>query len=175
VLAQPSRDSTGLGLSHVRGIDVSVGWAAIERSARGLEVGAQVDFGAIRDRRVRVTADAAFLRSLRLREFVVADDATYEDVFYDLSGHVGLSLLARDPARRVVPYATVAAGVHALTSSFGSIAIDLRYNSNVFGLIGAAGLRIRTGRSRGLLLELRRVQADNVSRTSAHLGWRVGG
>jgi hypothetical protein len=148
---------------------VTGGWAQLEYAAQGAEVGGQLDLGGWRSRQVRPTAEIAFLRS-KHREFVSADDTTYDGVFYDLSGRLGVTFLARDPGRAFVPYATAAVGVHVLSSSYGSLVIDQRYNTNSFGLMGAVGVRIRAGRARGLLIEVRRVQADNVSRTSVHAG-----
>lgn len=117
----------------------------------------------------------SFLRSLPRSEYVAQEDATYRDVFYDLSGHVTLTVLARDPAHTVVPYASVGAGVHALTSSYGSIPIDIRYNTNVLGLRLGTGLRFR-GRARALSLESTAVLARNVSRATIGLSteWLTG-
>ncbi|MGQ0765814.1 MAG: hypothetical protein ACT4OZ_09125 [Gemmatimonadota bacterium] len=90
-------------------------------------------------------------------------------MFYDLSGNVGLTFLSRPPTELLIPYATAGVGIHVLTSSFGTLALDRLYNTNNFGLLAAAGLRLRTG-ERMLSLELRRIQAASVSRTGIHGG-----
>ncbi|MGQ0646603.1 MAG: hypothetical protein ACT4P7_03470 [Gemmatimonadaceae bacterium] len=147
----------------------------MERGAEALEAGGTLDLGHFSSRRMRLAADVAFLRTLPYTEFVVQDDMTYRDVFYDLNGHVVLGLLARDPVHRVVPYVSFGVGVHILTSSFGSIPIDARYNTNNFGLKAAGGLRIRTGSSGRLamLLEGSATLARDVSRRTIRAGGEV--
>lgn len=176
--AQAPAPASTLGLRGIGAFGVHVGVAHVERGAEAMEAGATLDLGHFPARRVRLSADAAFLRSFPLREFVVADDSVYRDVFYDLSGHVMLDLLLRDPRRRVVPYLGFGAGVHVLTSSFGSIPIDRRYNTNVFGLRSSAGLRIRAGGSgrRAISLEGNATLARHVSRATARVGmeWLFG-
>jgi hypothetical protein len=71
----------------------------------------------------------------------------------------------------------MAAGVsvHALSSTFGELSLDRRYNANPFGAHAAAGLRLwlsRSGRN-AISLELRTSMAENVNRTSARLGGMV--
>jgi hypothetical protein len=154
-----------LGLRGIGAVGLGVATSSIERDATGLELGATLDLGHFRSRRVRPGAAVSFLRSLPRSEYVAQEDATYRDVFYDLNGHVTLTVLARDPAHTLVPYASVGAGVHALTSSFGSIPIDIRYNTNVLGLRIGAGFRFR-GRARAMSLETTAVLARNVSRAT---------
>jgi hypothetical protein len=176
VWARPAAaQEPALGLRGIGAVGLGATASAIERDATGLELGVSVDLGHFRSRRVRPGATLAFLRSLPRSEYVAQDDATYRDVFYDLSGHVTLTVLARDPGRRVIPYASLGAGVHALTSSYGSTPIDIRYNTNVFGLRVGTGLRFR-GRARALSVETTAVLARNVSRATIGLSteWLVG-
>ena len=178
LLAQGAGGGSSLGLRGIGAFGISLGYASVERGAHAFEAGAELDLGHFASRRLRVSANAAFLRSLPYSELVAADDTTYRDIFYDLSGHVTLSVQLRDPTRRVVPYFSGGIGVHALTSSFGSIPIDLRYNTNVFGLRAGAGLRLRTS-ARGrhaIVIEGNTVLARTVSRQSLRVGaaWLFG-
>jgi hypothetical protein len=157
---------------------VHAGYARVERGLDALEGGATLDLGHLPSNRIRLAADVALLRTMPFSEYIVADDTTYRNVFYDLSGHLMLVLLARDPARSVVPWVSVGAGVHVLTSAFGSIPIDIRYNTNVFGLRTAAGVRVRAGASgrRAFVLEGSATVAREVSRTAVRVGaeWLFG-
>jgi hypothetical protein len=164
------------GIRAIGAAGLHAGGARVERGADAFEVGGRLDIGHFPGRRVRVVADVAFLRTLPYEEFVAEEEATYRDVFYDLSGHVMLQWMLVDPSHRVVPYATTGVGVHALTSSFGSIIIDQRYNSNNFGLRGSAGLRVRVGSRRALMAEYAGVLARNVSRGTVLIGleWLFG-
>lgn len=164
-----------LGLRGIGAVGLTASASSIERNATGIELGATLDLGHLRSRRVRPGAAVSFLRSLPRSEYVAQEDATYRDVFYDLNGHITLTALARDPDHRLVPYASIGAGVHALTSSYGSIPIDIRYNTNVLGLRMGAGLRFR-GRARALSLESTAILARNVSRATIGLSteWLTG-
>jgi hypothetical protein len=178
VAAQSPTPGPTLGIRGIGAFGVHAAFARVERGAEALEASATLDLGHFASNRVRLAADASFLRSLSHTEFIVADDSSYRDVFYDLSGHVTLGLLLRDPARTVVPYVGFGAGVHVLTSSFGSIPIDRRYNTNVFGLRSAAGVRFRVGRSgrQALVAEGQAILARHVSRGTARVGveWLFG-
>jgi hypothetical protein len=168
LVATPARGSSqeaSLGLRGIGAVGVTATLSAIERDATGLEGGATVDLGHFASRRIRLGATASFLRTRPRSEYVAQDDTTFRNVFYDLSGHVAIAVLARNPDRRVVPYASFGAGVHVLTSSYGSIPIDIRYNTNVFGLRSAAGVRWR-GARRAVSLETAAVLARNVSRAT---------
>jgi hypothetical protein len=170
--AQRDSSRTALGLSSVGAFAFLAGGARIERHVNGAEIGGQLDLGYFASPRLRVTADVSFLRSFPLEEHIEIEGMTYRDSFYDLSGSTGVTLLGAAPPASITPYIGAGVGVHALSSNFGSIVIDTRYNSNNFGLLGTLGLRARVGRSgrRAVQLELRRVQAKNVSRVSLHLG-----
>jgi hypothetical protein len=167
-----AQSSTSLGLASVGAFGVYGAGAWIEHGFKAAEIGGHLDLGHLRSKQVRITADVAFLRTWPHREYVVSEDITYRDVFYDLSGHAAVTLLGRAGQSRVVPYVSTGVGVHVLTSSFGTLAIDRRYNTNSFGLMGATGLRLRTGTRSpfAVLAEVRRTQARDVSRTSLHLG-----
>lgn len=179
--ASSAQDSTGTAALGIRGIGafgVQAGWARVERGMDATDVAATIDLGHFASRRIRVGAEIAYLRSRAHREYVVAEDSTYRNHVYDLAGHVSLGFLLRDPARRLVPWLGLGVGVHALTSSFGSIPIDLRYNTNVFGLRAATGARLRLGRGsqRALVVEGNTILAKNVSRGGVRVGmeWLFG-
>jgi hypothetical protein len=62
--------------------------------------------------------------------------------------------------------------VHALSSTFGVVELDERYNANPFGVDVAAGLRAwvsSSGRA-GLFVEGRRVIAANVNANVLRVG-----
>jgi hypothetical protein len=167
-----SRSSTALGLAAVGAFGVHLAGATVERGFKAAEIGGHLDLGHLNSPRVRVTVDVAFLRTWPHREYVVAIDSSFRDVFYDLSGNVGFTVFGRAHRSRVLPYVTAGVGIHVLTSSFGTLAIDRRYNTNNFGLIAAGGVRFR-GSARSptaFFLETRRIQAVAVSRTSLHVG-----
>ncbi|MBC7897744.1 MAG: hypothetical protein H7066_20160 [Cytophagaceae bacterium] len=158
-------------------LGLHVGYARVDRGVDAAEASATLDLGHFSSSRVRLSAEAAFLRAFPHREFVVAEDTTYRDVFYDLSGHIDLQLLMRDPAKTAVPYLSFGVGVHALTSSFGAPPIDLRYNTNVFGLKAATGLRIRLrGGRTALVVEGAALLSKAVSRSRVRIGteWLFG-
>lgn len=171
------RTAPTLGIRGIGAIGMHAGYARVDRGVDAAEASATLDLGHFTSSRVRLSAEAAFLRAFPHREFVVAEDTTYRDVFYDLSGHVDLQLLMLDPSRAAVPYLSFGIGVHALTSSFGSTPVDLLYNTNVFGLKTATGLRIRLrgGRS-AIVAEGAAVLSKAVSRSSVRLGteWLFG-
>jgi hypothetical protein len=160
-----------IGLAHIGAIGVHVGAASIEHSADGFEGGAWIDLGWIRTRRIRLQGEVSFLRG-SLTEYVRASDTTFSGTFYDLTSSLDAVVLLRDPAARVMPYVAAGVSVHALSSAFGELSLDRRYNTNPFGAHAAAGLRLSTSRSgrNAISLELRTSMAENVNRTSARLG-----
>lgn len=168
--AAPAR--ARLGLSAAGAFVVTAGWASIERGIHGVALGSSVDFGHLRSPRVRLLADLEYLLTLPYEEYVEVDGQSYRDVFRDLSGHVVVAFHATAPTARVSPYVATGIGVHVLSSTFGSVPIDRRYNTNNFGLLGAAGLRLGIGGSgrRALQLEVRGLQARDVRRVSVHAG-----
>lgn len=144
----------------------------MERSIRGAEAGLSIDLGHFASPRVRLVADGAFLRTFPYTERVESEGKTYRDVIYDLSGNLSVVARATPVESRLSPYIGAGVGIHVLTSSFNSLAIDTRYNTNNFGLLAMAGLHARVGQGlrRSLRVEMRRVQAKDVSRLSVHLG-----
>lgn len=167
--AQDSTSRSTLGLRSIGGASLLAGYSRVERGVNAVDVALNVDLGHFASRKVRLAAELNYLRSARFSEYVEAEDSTYRDAFYDLSPKVWLQLLARDPARRFVPFVRFGVGVHALTSSFGSIPLDIRYNTNVFGLSSGAGARWRFG-PRALVIEGTTVLAREVSRGGVRLG-----
>jgi hypothetical protein len=165
-----------LGIRGIGAAGIHVAYARVDRGVDAAEASGTLDLGHFASRRVRLSAEAAFLRAFPHREFVVAEDATYRDVFYDLSGHVDLDLLLLEPGRAAVPYLSFGIGVHALTSSFGSTPIDLLYNTNVFGMKAAIGVRMRVGDRRAIVVEGSAILAKAVSRGTIRLGseWLYG-
>ena len=176
--AQAAAAGSTVGLRGVGALAVQGGYARVERGLDAVEASATLDLGHFASNRVRLAADLGFLRTLPFSEFIVADDTTYRNVFYDLSGHVVLKVLASDPSRGVVPWVSLGAGVHVLTSTFGSIPIDVRYNTNVFGLRAATGVRVRAGSSgrRALVIEASALAAREVNRVGVRAGmeWLFG-
>lgn len=171
------RTAPTLGMRGIGGLGLHAGYARVDRGVDAAEASATLDLGHFSTPRVRLSAQAAFLRAFPHREFVVAEDTTYRDVFYDLSGHVDLQFLIRDPARTAVPYLSFGLGVHALTSSFGAPPVDLIYNTNVFGLKAATGLRIRLrGGRNALVAEGAALLSKAVSRSTIRIGteWLFG-
>ncbi len=164
--------TTTVGLSAVGALTVHAGVARLQRGYTGGSLGGSLDFGYLRSRRVRVAADLTYLLTSPRTERVESENATYRDVFRDLSAHVAFAFHANDPSSRVSPYLATGVGVDVLSSSFNSLTIDSRYNSNNFSLLGALGTRVRLGAEgrRAITLELRGVAAHNVRRAAAHLG-----
>lgn len=148
------------------------GGAAVQRDFHAWAAGATADFGGVRTQRVRLIADLTYLLTLPKDVRVEREGRSYRDVFRDLSAYIGLSAHANAPTARFSPYLLAGAGVHVLSSTFGTLAIDERYNSNNFGLTAGLGTRIRVGQRlhRAVQLEVRSVHARNVRRVSVHLG-----
>lgn len=176
--AQASGDSLSrsaqshLGLDAIGAATFRGGWSTIENNFHAWQVGTSVDFGYMRSRHVRLVADAAYLLTLPHREYVIAEGKTYRDVFRDLSAHLSIAVHPISPTARVSPYVAAGVGVHVLSSSFGSLTIDTRYNTNNFGLREAIGVRIGVGASgrRALNLEVESLQARNVRRVAVVAG-----
>lgn len=160
------------GVRAIGAVGIHAGRALIERDVEAYEIGGRMDVGHFRADRIRVQADIAFLRTRTYEEFVPTEETTYRDVFYDLSGHVSVQWFLSHPSHRLAPYASTGVGVHVLTSSFNSIVLDQRYNSNRFGLRAAAGMRVRLGsdRRRALFVEYAGTLVREVSRGSIHVG-----
>jgi outer membrane protein W len=169
--AQDSSEAA-FGVRAIGAVGIYAGRAFIERDIEAHEIGGRMDIGHFRADRIRVHTDIAFLRTQTHEEFVPTEDTTYRDVFYDLSGHVTIQWFLSRPSHRLAPYASTGVGVHVLTSSFNSIVLDQRYNTNNFGLRAAAGVRVRlgSGRRRAVFVEYASTLARNVSRGSVHLG-----
>lgn len=172
---QPSANDSGpthLGLAAAGALVVSGAWGSIERGFHAVALGTMVDLGHFRSRRVRLLADLEYLLTLPHEERVETEGRSYRDVFRDLSGHVAVAFHGNAPTSRVSPYVASGVGIHVLSSTFGSIPIDQRYNTNNFGLLAAAGMRIAIGSGgrRALQLEVRGLQARDVRRLSVHAG-----
>lgn len=172
--ANPTRGASEptLGLAAIGAFTVHAGMARVQRGFSAGSIGATADFGYLRSRRVRVLADLTYLLTAPRTERVESEGRTYRDAFRDLSGHVAFAFHANDPHGRVSPYLMTGAGVDILSSSFGSLTLDTRYNANNFSLLAAAGTRVRLGGEgkRALQLEVRGVQAHNVRRLSVQVG-----
>lgn len=170
VQAQDSTAKSSLGLRAIGLVGLKAAGGRAERGYRTAEGGIVVDLGHFSSRRVRLATEVAYLRTLRRGEYVPAEDSSYSGVFYDLSGHLMLHVTATDPGGKLVPYIATGVSVHALTSSFGSIPIDLRYNTNVFGLRALGGVRVRAWRRRAVSVEWDATLAKEVSRWSVRVG-----
>jgi hypothetical protein len=147
------------------------GAASVQRGAKGFEGGASIDLGHLHSTRVRLGGEVSFLH-VTLREYVPQEDTTYSGPVVDLSGTVALTWFGGSDRSRVAPYVQVGAAVHALSSSFGSLVLDPRYNANRLGLTGAAGVNWWLGQSgrRSLFVEARRTYALNVNRWMVRAG-----
>jgi hypothetical protein len=170
-----AQSRAALGLTAIGAVEPHLGYATLPHGATAVEAGLRMDLGHLPLHRLRLTASGAFLRSLRFTEFVESDHRSFSGSFFDLSGDVSLMVLLAPPAGAVVPYLSGGVGVHVLSSSFGSLTIDQRYNSNSFGLSGAAGMRLRLGTEgrRGLFVEGRREGAHAASRWTARAGYSL--
>lgn len=171
-IAAQETSEGAFGIRAIGAAGIHFGAATIQRNVEAFEIGGRLDVGHFPIRRIRVVADVSFLRTLQYEERVPDEDTTYRDVFYDLSGNLMFQLHATDPSRRLSPYIGGGVGVHALTSSFGSTLIDLRYNTNNLGLRGSAGARLRlgSGRRSAVFVEVAGTLVRNVTRSSVHLG-----
>jgi hypothetical protein len=165
---------SNLGIGGASAIGFQVGYPRVERSSGSFEAGAFLDLGWIHAPRFRLQGEVDFLRA-SLTERVEVEDTTFHGVFYDLTSAVSFIALAGSPTQRLVPYLTAGIGVHALSSAFGTRAIDKRYNANPFGSHVGLGLRLwLSGRGRnGAFVEARHVVAANVNRTSIRGGAMV--
>lgn len=183
LLALPSRASaqgdtlqpparTNVGLDAIGAVTASAGWASVENGMHAWQVGTRVDFGYLGSRRVRLMADVQYLLSLPHSEYVPSEGKNYRNVFRDLSAHLSFAVHPAPPTARVAPYLAAGVGVHVLSSSFGSLTIDTRYNTNNFGLREAVGVRVGMGGGgrRALTLEVESVQARDVRRVALTLG-----
>ena len=161
----------GLGLAYVGSLGIYGGVMEAQRGARGGEVGGMIDLGSIRSPRIRLTGDASFLFA-SYSEFVPEEDQEYSGKIYDLSLTVAILVLGGPPRGHFVPYASLGAGVHALSSSYQSTILDERYNANRLGLTGSAGVRWWSGRSGryGGWLEARRTYALDMNRWGMRIG-----
>ncbi len=162
---------TRVGLAAVSAIAASAGYSSIQRGYHGLSIDGAVDFGHVTTPRIRLLADVEYLLSFPKSEYVQSENRTYRNNFRDLSGTIAFAFHPNSPASGFTPYALTGLGVHVLSSSFGSLAIDTRYNTNNFGLLLGGGARLRVGSGRrALFAEVRRVLSQDVSRTSVHVG-----
>lgn len=172
VLAAQESSASGasFGVRAIGSAAIHGGAARVEHGAEAIEFGARMDVGHFAIRRIRVIGDVAFLRSREHAEYVVFEDSTFRNVFYDLSGHVAIQWFALDPAGPVAPYILTGVGVHSLTSNFGSIVLDQRYNTNNFGLLGAVGTRVKFAKRSSIFVEVSRSLVRNVRRSSLRIG-----
>jgi hypothetical protein len=151
-----------------------VGGEVVEGKSHGGEAGAFVDLGWVHAPRLRLQGEVEFLRAT-LRQYVLVLDTTFYGPFFDLSASVSAVLLGGNEHQRFVPYLDGGIGVHALSSTFGALPLDRLYNANPFGFHVGAGARVwvsASGRN-GLFVEVRRVIAEAVNRTSVRAGGMV--
>lgn len=172
VLAAQESNSGGpsFGVRAIGSFALHGSTARVEHGAEAVEFGARMDVGHFSLRHIRIVGDVAFMRSRQHAEYVAFEDSTFRSVFYDLSGHVAIQWFALDPAGPIAPYLLTGVGVHSLTSNFGSIVLDQRYNTNNFGLLGAVGTRVKFARRSSLFVEVSRSLVRNVRRSSIRVG-----
>lgn len=172
IVATAQEPTSNLGLPAIAAIGVHGGFARLERSSNGQEGGLLVDLGWLRGRSIRLQAELSFLRA-SLTEYVELEDSTFDSDYFDLSAGVSSVWLASAEGK-VSPYILGGFAVHALSSAFGSVLLDQRYNTNRFGSHIGAGLRLRFGASRqAVFVEVRRIIADEVDRTAVRFGGLV--
>lgn len=163
-----------LGLTAFGGLGLHVGYAQLERSSDGQEIGTLMDLGWMRGRSVRLQAEVSFLRAT-LTETVsdpFLEDSTFHGNYFDLTAGVNVVGLL-SPDGQVSPYALAGLAVHALSSTFGSPLLDARYNANRLGSHFGVGLRFRSGSRQAFYTELRHTFADEVDRTAVRVGAMV--
>lgn len=160
--------SSNLGLVAVGAVGVQGSVAWLEREDRGYELGVLADIGWTGAPSLRLQAELDFMAA-HLVETVEIEDRTYRGAFFDLSGSVSAVFLA---GGRRAPYLLGGVSVHALSSDFGTLTLDRRYNTNQFGVVAGAGLRVWTGEAgrRIVAIEVRRVISENVDRTLLRVG-----
>ena len=160
---------SNLGLPAVAAFGVHAGFAQLERSSDGPEIGAFLDLGWLRGRSLRLQGEVAFQRAT-LTEYLALEDTTFHGDYFDLSLGASAAWFV-SPDGQVSPYALAGVAVHALSSTFGTSELDQRYNANRFGSHLGAGVRFRIGSSRqAVFAEARRVIADEVNRTVVRVG-----
>jgi hypothetical protein len=169
--AAQGESGSRVGLASAAALELHGGVTSVERDAPGFEVGAAIDLGWLRTPRLRLQGEVDFMRA-QVTQFVLTRDETFRGFIYDLSSTVSAMLLAGGAQQRLVPYLSAGVAVHALSSAFGAVELDRLYNTNPFGVHASLGLRLWLGASgrSGLVVEGRRVIADNVNRTSVRLG-----
>ena len=172
IVAFGQEPRSNVGLPAVAAIGLHAGFARLERSTNGEEAGLLLDLGWLRGRGIRLQGEVAFLRA-SLTEHLPLEDSTFTGNYFDLSAGVSSVWLASTEAK-VSPYVLAGLAVHALSSAFQTVLLDQRYNANRFGSHIGAGLRLRFGASRqAVFVEVRRVIADEVDRTSLRFGGLV--
>lgn len=172
IVATAQEPSSNLGLPAIAAIGIHGGFARLERSSKGEEAGLLVDLGWLRGRSMRLQAEVSLLGA-SLTEYVELEDSTFQGDYFDLSAGVSSVWLASAEAK-VSPYILAGFAVHALSSAFGTVSLDQRYNANRFGSHIGTGLRLRFGASRqAVFVEVRRVISDEVDRTAVRFGGLV--
>ncbi|MEO7962441.1 MAG: hypothetical protein ABIT38_00870 [Gemmatimonadaceae bacterium] len=175
VITQSARQSDSglaLGLTAAAALGIHAGLVRLERGIDAYEGGVSLDLGHFSSRKLRLTTEITYTRSSPHTERIETEGKTYRATIFDLSGEINLALLTREPTKRIVPFVAGGVGMHVLSSAFGSLAIDTRYNTNNFSLQVESGVRFRLGRRsrRALLMSVRRVQSNDVSRTTVQIG-----
>ena len=164
--------SAQLGLSAAGGFGVFLGGGGASHHISGGEGGVLLDLGWVGSRRVRLVGDASmFVGSLH--EYVAQDDRDFSGAVFDLSSTVSLLALTGSATARHSAYASAGVSIHALSSSFGSVPLDQRYNANRFGIAGALGGRAWVGQEgrRALFAELKGQTVKSLNRWALRAGY----
>lgn len=159
---------SNLGLPATAGIGLHAGFARLERDSDGFEAGGVLDLGWMRGRSLRLQAEASLLRAT-LTEFIEVEDSTYRGRFFDFAAGATAVWLPR-PDARFAPFLLGGVAVHALSSTFGTLVLDRRYNTNRFGSHIGAGVRWRPSDGIAVTAEARRIIADETDRTLMRVG-----
>ncbi len=161
-----------LGLRSSGGLGVFLGGGRAVHDLPGGEGGGLLDLGWVWNPRVRLVGEASWFIGT-LHEYVAQDDQDYSGAVFDLSSTVSVLALSGSTTARRSAYASFGFSIHALSSSFGSIPLDARYNANKFGVASAIGGRVWIGREgrQALTAELRQTSVTSMTRWTARAGF----
>ncbi len=145
-------------------VGLFAGFADIAKAKSALELGGYLDVGSYRTPRLRLVLGVDYLSSETERKRL---DGSFSDLTF--SGDLRLRPLR---VKSVVPYGGAGLGIHFRSNDYDDPLIADIYDGIVVGVQVFGGVKVDasdTGRW-GLSAELRRVQAQNLDRTSLRVG-----
>jgi hypothetical protein len=145
-------------------VGAHVGYASIENAKGSLEIGAFADVGSYRRERVRMILGVDYLSTTSTRP---AADGSFSDL--TLSGDLRWKPFS---VGTVAPFVGAGIGVHLRSNDASDPTIRDLYNGLAVGYNLSLGSMIDflPDGTKGAVLDLRRVQAQNVDRTSFRVG-----